>query len=360
MSDGVALLVGVLLLVGNAFFVGAEFALISARRSQIEPLAEAGNRRARVTVRAMEQVSVMMAGAQLGITVCSLGLGAIAEPALAHLIEPVFAALGLPEGLVHPVAFAIALSVVVYLHMVLGEMVPKNVAIAGPERSALLLGPPLVAVVTALRPLIALLNLLANAVLRLVRVEPAEEVASAFTHEEVATLIGESSREGLLDEEETSLLEGALDLSHIVAADLVLPSERLRTVVASDPVRAVHEAAVDTGYSRFPVLDDDGDPVAYVHIRDVLAAPEHGSRRVVDGLVADLELRPLPQVAADLTIVGVVSLMRDQRAHLARVLDPRTGASRGVITLEDALEELIGEVRDPAHRAARGTTEQLR
>src|SRR5690606_38820737 len=134
MSDLTAIVVALVLLALNAFFVGAEFALISARRSQIEPRAEAGSRVARTTLRAMEQISVVMAGAQLGITVCSLGLGAVGEPAVAHLIEPVLGVLNVPEDFLHPIAFVIAMTIVVYLHVVLGEMVPKNMAIAGPER----------------------------------------------------------------------------------------------------------------------------------------------------------------------------------------------------------------------------------
>lgn len=149
MSDLAASWIAVLLLAGNAFFVGAEFALISARRTQIEPRAEAGTKSARLTLRGMENVSLMMAGAQLAITMCSLGLGATGEPAVAHLIEPLFEADGMPDALLHPVAFAIALAIVVTLHMVLGEMVPKNIAIAGPERSALVLGPPHYAIVRA-------------------------------------------------------------------------------------------------------------------------------------------------------------------------------------------------------------------
>jgi CBS domain containing-hemolysin-like protein len=166
MSTSVALGVAVALLLANAFFVGAEFAIMAARRSQIEPLANAGSLRARSTLSAMEHVSTMLACAQLGVTVCSLGLGAVAEPALAHLLELPFAAARLPEGLVHPVAFAIALAVVVYLHVVVGEMVPKNLAIAGPDRAALLLAPPLVWLSRVLAPLIRVLNGLANACLR--------------------------------------------------------------------------------------------------------------------------------------------------------------------------------------------------
>ena len=136
MSSTVAIIIAIVLLAGNAFFVGAEFAVISARRSLIEPMAERGSASARRTLGAMEQVSMMLACAQLGITVCSLGLGALGEPAVAHLIEPVVEAVGLPANLVTPLSFAIALAIVVFLHVVLGEMVPKNMALAGPERSA--------------------------------------------------------------------------------------------------------------------------------------------------------------------------------------------------------------------------------
>ena len=162
MSSGTALLVAVALLLANAFFVGAEFAVMAARRSQIEVLAAGGSRRARSTLWAMEHVSVMLACAQLGVTVCSLSLGAVAEPALAHLIAEPLEALGASPAAVHTVAFAISLAIVVYLHVVIGEMVPKNLAIAGPDRAALVLAPPLVALSRALAPVIRLLNGLAN------------------------------------------------------------------------------------------------------------------------------------------------------------------------------------------------------
>lgn len=351
MGDTTALLLAVALLAGNAFFVGAEFALISARRSQIEPLAEAGNRRAGITVRAMENVSQMMAGAQLGITVCSLGLGATAEPAIAHLIEPGLEAVGLPEGFVHPIAFAIALSLVVYLHMVLGEMVPKNIALAGPERTALLLGPPLAAVVAVLRPFIAFINAVANLVLRLLRVEPKDEVASAFTRDEVASMIGESSREGLLDAGEATIMERALESSQAVAGDILVPAGDLVSVGADDATHSLYTAVVESGYSRFPVRDHDGELRRYVHVHDALTEgnPISTHAWLRDGLVADLPLRPLTRIAPDLPLSTVVARMRAEASHLAGVVDV-TGSTIGVVTLEDALETIIGEVRDPAQR----------
>ena len=350
MSDTTALLVGVALLLGNAFFVGAEFAIISARRSQIEPRAQAGGRRARITLRGMERVSLMLAGAQLGITVCSLGLGAIAEPALAHLIEPVFEAVGLPASLVHPAAFVLAMSVVVYLHIVLGEMVPKNIALALPEPSALWLAPLLWWLVLVLRPFIAVLNALANFGLRVLRVEPKDEVAATFTSDQVAALIAEAEREGSLDPAESSLAAGALGLASRPASQLVIPVEALHTVGVGDPLSAVLDATAETGFSRFPVLGGDALPVGYLHVRDALrraAAQAADSAPAV--LVGDIELRPLPTIASDASAASVAEILRRRGAHLAQVVHS-DGTLVGIIALEDVLEELIGEVRDTAHR----------
>src|SRR5699024_2069929 len=185
MTTGTALLVGLALLVGHAFFVVAWFAVLSARRSSIEPLAESGNRRARTVLWAMEHVSLMLACAQLGVTVCSIGLGMVAEPAIAHALAAPLAALHVPGALVHPVAFTIALAIVVYLHVVLGEMVPKNLAVSGPDTAVMWFGPPLVWIARAVNPLIVVLNRLANVFVRLGGVEQSDEGASAFKAEQV-------------------------------------------------------------------------------------------------------------------------------------------------------------------------------
>src|SRR5215218_6988560 len=230
MSTGAAIGISLFLLAANAFFVGAEFALVSVRRGAIESRAADGGWASRVTLKAMENVSLMMAGAQLGITICSLGLGYLGEPAIAHLLEGPFEEIGLPEALVHPIAFAIALSLIGYLHVVLGEMVPKNIALAGPTRSALLLTPPLTMIVRAFRPAIALLNWIANITLRAIGVRPQDEVASAFTRDEVAGLVEESRREGLLDQHEGRLLVGALKFEERDARAVLLPISSLETV----------------------------------------------------------------------------------------------------------------------------------
>ncbi len=343
MSTGTGLLVGLLLLAGNAFFVGAEFAVMSARRSQIEPRAEAGSRAARTTLWAMEHVSLMLACAQLGITACSLGLGAIAEPALAHLLEPGFERLGLPEALVGPVAFTIALSVVVYLHVVLGEMVPKNLAIAGPDRAVLLLAPALVAVARVVSPVIRLLNAIANAVLRALRVEPKDEVASTFTAEEVHGIVTESHREGTLDDGH-GLITGALEFSERVARDVMVGIGDLVTAPPRSTPADVERLVARTGFSRFPVSAGQ-DLQGYLHLKDVLYADD--ARH--DEPVPNKRVRSLVSVRADDEVEDALAAMQRSGAHIARVLGD-DGATLGAVFLEDVLEELVGEIRDATRR----------
>ena len=347
MGDLGGVLLAVVLLAANAFFVGAEFALISARRSQIEPRAQAGSRMARITLAAMERVSEMMAGAQLGITICSLGLGAVGEPALAHLVEPVFHELHVPEEWLHPVAFVIAMAIVVFLHVVLGEMVPKNIAIAGPDRAALILGPPMLGIVTVLRPVIATINAIANGILRLLRIEPKDEIGSTFTREEVAALVEESHGEGLLAEDEYDRLSGALGFTEKTVGEVMMRPDSLATVVRGSTGADVEALCAATGFSRFPVVAEGGDPVdllGYLHIKDVLEPDEERRERPV----ADRWIRPFATVTDDTLLHDALEMLQRRGAHMARVVDP-AGTTLGVAALEDVIEELVGEIRDAAH-----------
>jgi CBS domain containing-hemolysin-like protein len=344
MSDLTALLLSVVLLAANAFFVGAEFALISARRTQIEPRAAGGSRTARITLRAMEQVTLVMAGAQLGITVCSLGLGALAEPAVAHLIEPLLHAAHVPEGLLHPIAFAVALAIVVFLHVVLGEMVPKNIAIAGPTRSALVLGPPMMLIVTVLRPLVAGLNAIANGVVRLLRVEPQEEVSSSYDRQEVAALVDESRGEGLLPEDEYDRLSGALGFTERTVAGVLMKPPDLATVPLGATVAEVEQACAATGFSRFPVRTPSGELSGYLHVKDVIATDEARRQATVDAKW----VRPFATVRADDVLHEALRKLQRKGAHLGRVVAD-DGRVLGLVALEDVLEELVGEIRDAAH-----------
>ncbi|HTU13727.1 MAG TPA: hemolysin family protein [Solirubrobacterales bacterium] len=341
----IALLISVFLLIANAFFVGAEFALISARRSVIEPRAEEGSRLARIAVGAMENVTLMMAGAQLGITLCTLGLGALAEPAIAHGLEVPFESWGLPEAMVHPVALIIALLTVGSLHVILGEMVPKNIALAGPERSAMVLAPPLIVVVRVLWPAIALLNGLANVTLRLIGIQPKDEVASAFTRDEVAGLVEESRREGFLDAHESHLLAGALEFEERDARSVLLPLDSIEKLPVTVTPAEVEEVAARTGFSRFPV-ERDGDMIGYLHLKDALEFKDRHRNRPI----AESWVRPLPTVRLRDPLRSILETMQGSGAHLARVIGD-DGRTVGMVALEDVLEELIGEVRDATQRS---------
>jgi CBS domain containing-hemolysin-like protein len=343
-NDLTAVGLAVVLLALNAFFVGAEFALVSARRSQVEPLAQEGSRMARSTLRAMEQVSMMMAGAQLGITVCSLGLGAVGEPAVAHLLEPVFELLGVPEGLVHPIAFVIALAVVVSLHVVLGEMVPKNIALAGPDRAALVLGPPMLGIVTVLKPLILVLNAAANALLRLLKVEPQDEISSTFTREEVAAMVEESRGEGLIADDQYDRLSGALGFTEKPVTTVLMTPDSLSVVPRGASGADVEALCATTGFSRFPVRGDDGDLVGYLHIKDVLEPDERRRAQPVE----DKWIRPFAPLGPDDLLHDALETLQRRGAHMGRVVRP-DGTLAGLVALEDVIEELVGEIRDAAH-----------
>ncbi|MFJ2113425.1 hemolysin family protein [Streptomyces sp. NPDC087850] len=331
----VQLFVALLTLVVNAFFVAAEFALISVRRSQIEPEAEAGDRRARSVLWGLEHVSALLAAAQLGITLCTLVLGIVAEPALAHLLEPLFDAVGVARGLVHPISFVIALAVATYLHMLLGEMVPKNVALAGPVRTALLFGPPLVAVARALRPVIFTVNAFANTLLRLLRVETKDEVSATFSDDELARLVTDAGHAGLLDDRAAARLHDALELGRRPVRDVVLPLERVVSTGLGITPEGLERLSAESGFSRFPVVDPARRILGYLHVKDALDAPGREVPFPVSGM------RTIARVRAGTPMDDVLTAMRRGRTHLAAVLDEE-GRLEGLVTMEDVLRELVG------------------
>ncbi|NGO66975.1 hemolysin family protein [Streptomyces boncukensis] len=336
------LLFAALLVLGNGFFVGAEFALVSVRRSQIEPLAAAGSARARQVLRGLESLPQMMAAAQFGITVCSLTLGAVAEPTLAHLLEPLFHAARLPAAAIHPAGYACALAVVVFFHLVVGEMVPKNLAMAAPERTALWLSPALVAFARLTRPVTAGLGSCAKLILRAFRVEPKDEVETVFTSEQLNQLVADSRQAGLLGHAEHERLADALELGSRPVTDVLLRRADLVTVDAGVTPHRVEELTVRTGYSRFPVLADDGGFLGYLHVKDVLDLEDH-QRAVPQRL-----WRPMITLRAELPLDDALGALRAAACHLAAVADS-AGRALGLVALEDVLEKLVGEVHDPAH-----------
>ncbi|MGW1539594.1 hemolysin family protein [Streptomyces sp. NPDC002309] len=334
------LLFAALLVLANGFFVGAEFALVSVRRSQIEPL---GTTRARQVLYGLERLPQMMAAAQFGITVCSLTLGAVAEPTVAHLLEPVFAWVHMPHAMIHPLGYVIALATVVFFHLVIGEMVPKNLAMAAPERAALWLSPGLVAFARVCRPITVALGACAQGMLRLFRVDPKDEVESVFTSEQLNRLVEDAGQAGLLAPEEAERLEDALELGSRPVTDVLLRREALVTVSPSVTPGRIIELTARTGYSRFPVTAGSGAFMGYLHVKDVLDLEE--SERAVPQQL----WRPMTTLRSDLPLDDALTVMRRAATHLAQVADG-SGRVLGLVALEDVLELLVGEVTDPAHR----------
>ncbi len=345
MSHSLALWLSLFLLLSNAFFVGAEFSVMTARRSRLEPLAAAGSRRAEVSLKALEQVASLLATAQLGITISSVGLGAVAEEALHEMIRPPLRALGLSDAFGRPISLALALLIVVYLHVVVGEMVPKNLAIAGPERAALVLAPSLLFITTVLRPVIRLMEGLAKAMVRALGIEPKDELTSAFTAKEVQFIVAESHRKGLIEADRHGMARRVLEFSDRVAADVAVPLHELVTLPLGATPDDVERLVAKRGFSRFAITDATGEVAGYLHLKDILYADDAQHSQPVP----IKRVRRLATVQSDDEVEDVLATMQLTGAHLARVVD-REGAVTGVVFLEDVLEELVGEVTDASQR----------
>lgn len=346
MSDAWGIAWLAILLLINGFFVGAEFAVISARRSQIEPRAEAGSRAAKSTLYAMEHATTMLATSQLGITVCSLLILNVSEPAIHHLLEYPLALTQLPEDAVGTIAFIIALLVVSFLHVVIGEMVPKNLSFSVPDRAALILAPPLVFISMVFRPIIYVLNETANRVLRLFRVEPRNEANSAFTVDEVANIVAQSTREGVLTDS-NGALNAAFEFSTKKVKDIAVGMPHLVSLSEAATPADVERAVAQNGFSRYVLVNDAGEPTGYLHLKDVLDLDEAGE---FDEPVPPKRIRQLISIFRGTDLEDALAAMRRSGVHLARVFDD-SGQTRGVLFLEDIIEELVGEVQDATRRS---------
>ncbi|MDQ1555783.1 MAG: magnesium and cobalt exporter, family [Actinomycetota bacterium] len=344
MSDWWGIIWLAILLLVNAFFVAAEFSIISARRSQIEPRAEKGSRAARTALWAMEHATLMLATSQLGITVASLLILNVSEPAIHHLLEGPLQLTGWAASVISTVSFIIALVVVSFLHVILGELVPKNVSFSLPERAVLILAPPLVAFATVFRPVIVALNATANGILRLFRIEPKSEATSAFTVDEVATIVAASTREGVLTDT-TGTLSAAFEFSEKKVQDVALGMVKLVTLPEDATPADVERAVARNGFSRYVLVNEAGEPTGYLHLKDVIDLEEDEFCEPVP----PKRIRQLISIYRTTDLEDALATMRRSGVHVARVFD-ESGATKGVLFLEDIIEELVGEVQDATRR----------
>jgi CBS domain containing-hemolysin-like protein len=344
MSTAWALVLSALLLAGNGFFVAGEFALVASKRYRLEQSALSGSRAAKAALAGSRELTLMLAGAQLGITVCTLGLGALAEPAIGHAIEPWLESAGLPHGAAAATGTVLALSLVALLHVVLGEMAPKSWTLTHPERAALLLALPFRGFAWLVRPVLAVLRRMAFALLRLVRVEPQDMLAAAHGPAELRMLLEQSRQEGLLDPDQHQLLSRMLSLARTSLAQVMSPLDRLAVVRTTDSPAAVEDACLAAGRSRLGVVDESGTVRGWVHVRDAVPAATTGRS------VAAAELMSTAiTVDSSLNVAAAAARMRAARAHLALVATG--GRTVGFVALEDLLEQIIGEFYDETDRA---------
>ncbi|WP_348790131.1 hemolysin family protein [Leifsonia sp. NPDC080035] len=344
------LAVGLLLTVGTGLFVASEFALVNLDRGDLEARRERGESRLTMTIAALKITSTHLSSAQLGITLTTLLTGYTMEPAISSLLRGPLTATGLPEGAVAPIATVVAIAVATLLSMILGELVPKNFALALPIATAKLVIPFQTVFTAVFRPFIAVLNGTANGFLRLLGIEPKEELSGARTAEELSSLVRRSASAGVLEEDTATLLSRTLAFSTRTASDVMTPRPRVEAVKRTDPADAVIGLARTTGYSRFPVVDEDvDDVVGFVHVKQAVAVPRERRGRVPVSALQTEALR-VPETMSLDTLIGE---LRGRGYQMAVVVDEYGGTS-GIATLEDLVEEIVGEVADEHDRTRAG------
>ncbi|WP_345186549.1 hemolysin family protein [Microbacterium panaciterrae] len=348
--DYIWLGVGLLLIVGTGLFVASEFALVNLDRADLEARRERGETRLSMTIAALRITSTHLSSAQLGITLTTLLTGFTMEPALSNLFRPVLSGWGIPEAVTATIAVIVAMVVATTLSMILGELVPKNFAMALPVATAKVVIPFQTVFTTVFRPIVAVLNGSANAVLRGMGIEPKEELSGARSAEELSSLVRRSASAGVLEKDTATLLDRSLGFARLTAADVMTPRPSMHAISADDSADEVIRLARRTGHSRFPVYDEDFDDITgVVHLKAAVSVPRERRTEVPAGALASEPLRVPETVHLD----ALVAQLRGGGYQLAIVVD-EYGGTAGIVTLEDLVEEIVGEVSDEHDRSRAG------
>ncbi|WP_294180400.1 hemolysin family protein [uncultured Schumannella sp.] len=341
------LLIGLVLTIGTGLFVASEFALVNLDRAELEARQERGETMLGPTIRALKITSTHLSSAQLGITLTTLLAGFTLEPALSTYLSPGLVAIGLPEGAIPIVATITAIVLATLLSMIVGELVPKNFALALPRQTAKIVIPFQAGFTAVFRPFISVLNGTANAILRSVGVEPKEEISSARTAEELRSLVRRSASEGSLDHDTATLLARTLAFADRDATEVMTPRPRVAAISRTENASAVITLARSTGFSRFPVIGDDlDDIVGVVHVKQAVAVPRE---RRADVPVSAIQTEAL-RVPETMHLDVLLGELRARGYQMAVIVD-EYGGTAGVATLEDLVEEIVGEVTDEHDRS---------
>jgi CBS domain containing-hemolysin-like protein len=338
---------GVLLTVGTGFFVASEFSLVNLDRSDLELRRSHGERNLGITIRALRITSTHLSSAQLGITITTLLTGYTLEPGLVLVLTRPLASAGMSTAVVTPIAAVLAVAIATLVSMIIGELVPKGIALALPRETGKVVIPFQVGFTTVLRPVVWLLNVTANGILRLVGIEPKEELSFARTAEELSSLVRRSARAGSLDRDTATLLARTLAFADLTAQDVMTPRPRVASIERGEMAQDVVDLARRTGFSRFPVIDDGiDDVVGLVHVKQAVAVPPEKRGEVP---VAALQTEAL-RVPETMKLDVLLGELRGRGYQMAVVVD-EYGGTAGVATLEDLVEELVGEVSDEHDRS---------
>lgn len=336
----------VLLVLANGFFVAAEFSLVSVRRTRIAELVARGETSAEAVQKAIEHPDAVIAATQLGITLASLGLGWLGEPALAHLLHPVVGLFpqAVQSGLSHSISAAIAFIIITFLHVVVGELAPKSIALQDPEKTSLIVAGPTLLTERIFKPAIWALNGTGNALLRLVGVEPASGHELVHSIEELKMIVTASAEGGVVEAEESEILHAVFDIGNLVVRQIMIPRTEIIAVEADTRLPEIITAATESTYTKFPVYEDNLDQIlGIVHVKDLLIAMQKPD---CEDCTARTFLREAIFVPETVPVNAMLREFRDNRQHIAIVLD-EFGGTAGLVTLEDLVEEIVGEVSDP-------------
>ena len=348
--DYIMLGVGLLLIVGTGLFVASEFALVNLDRADLETRRERGETRLSLTIGAWKITATHLSSAQRGVTLPSRLTGYTMEPAFTRLLTPVLTGWGIPEGVVSPIAVVVGITVATLLSMIIGELVPKNFALALPRQTAKIVMPFQVGFTAVFKPAISVLNGSANGILRAMGIEPKEELSGARTAEELSSLVRRSASAGLLEEDTASLLNRTLLFSRLTAADVMTPRPSMHCISAEDSADDVVQLARRTGHSRFPVFGESMDDITgVVHLKAAISVPREKRAEVPAAALASEPLRVPETVHID----ALISELRARGYQLAVVVD-EYGGTAGIVTLEDLVEEIVGEVADEHDRSRAG------
>jgi CBS domain containing-hemolysin-like protein len=344
--SGLLLFAALLLVALNGLFVAAEFAFVKIRTSKVEEMVQEGKSSAGIVKEAIENLDSYLAVCQLGITIASLGLGALGEPAIATLIEPLLEPLGVSEGTLHAVAFVVGFGIITFLHVVFGELAAKSFAIAKPEGTSRLVAPFMKFFYYAFRPGVWVFNGTANAFVRMFGVPPASEGEEAHSEEELRLIIGQSTDQGVLKEDEEGMIRAVIQLEETRAREIMVPRPNVESLPAEMRLEELFSVVAEGNHTRYPIFEDDSGEriVGMIHAKDVLRAAKEAGDLEADVTSRDL-MRDVLTIPENRSVDKILKDLRAQRLQMAVVID-EWGSFEGLLTIEDIVEEIVGEIRD--------------